>query len=619
MNLSDPSHLELLAETDTLVGQLKLWRDRLPQWPPSRYVRALIDRLLTRIDTLRVRFDAPLVVATLGGTGTGKSSLVNALVGSVVTTPGRERPTTRKPVLVCRPEITPAMLGIPADAVDLVQRDVPALRDLVLLDCPDPDTAEDADAPLSNTARLRELLPHCDVLLVTSTQQKYRSARVGRELASAAPGARLVFVQTHADTEDDIREDWREHLAAEYVTGEMFFVDSVAALADAQAGVTPRGEFGRLIEHLSRELSGSAAHRIRRANFLDLLEETLAACQRRLSLLMPAVEQVERAVNEQRTRLAMKLAGQMREELLSTRRAWESRLVGEVADRWGLSPFSLVLRAYHGVGGLLSGAGLMRVRTPAQLALWGAFEGARRMRTQQEHRTADEVTERAVSGSWEESELRTAAIIVEGYSREAEFELVKPLTVDLPREATAAGQQFVQRAAADLQQLVAKVAARQSAWLVRPWYEALLLLMLGALLYRLGKNFFFDSWLAVELGWAEMPKPLLGVDFFIAAAFVFVLWCGLLLTMFTRRVRRGLNYEIKQLAERWQSTATASTLFTEVEQQAIAIHESSRELARLIEQSRELQARLASGSSRLGYRLGDAGDSIVGTEGREER
>ena len=62
----------------------------------------------------------------------------------------------------------------------------------------------------SNLARLRAILPKCDVLLVTATQQKYRSARVADELAASAPGAHLVFVETHADLDDDIRDDWRQ-------------------------------------------------------------------------------------------------------------------------------------------------------------------------------------------------------------------------------------------------------------------------------------------------------------------------------------------------------------------------------------------------------------------------
>ena len=64
-------------------------------------------------------------------------------------------------------------------------------------------------------ARLRAILPKCDVLLVTATQQKYRSARVADELAAAARGAHVVFVQTHADLDDDIRDDWRQVLEAD--------------------------------------------------------------------------------------------------------------------------------------------------------------------------------------------------------------------------------------------------------------------------------------------------------------------------------------------------------------------------------------------------------------------
>ena len=168
---------------------------------------------------LRLRLESPLVVATLGGTGTGKSSLLNALVGAEVVATGRARPTTSRAALVCRPDTSPAMLGIEAASVEVVERDLPALRNLVLIDCPDPDTTEDQEAPGTNLARLRPVLAHCDVLLVTTTQQKYRSARVSDELAAAAPGARLVFVQTHAGDDEDIRPDWQRMLDGRYARG----------------------------------------------------------------------------------------------------------------------------------------------------------------------------------------------------------------------------------------------------------------------------------------------------------------------------------------------------------------------------------------------------------------
>ncbi|KKL53842.1 hypothetical protein LCGC14_2271390, partial [marine sediment metagenome] len=212
----------------------------------------------------------------------------------------------------------------------------------------------EAGIALTNLARLRQILPHCDVLLVTTTQQKYRSARVADELAAAASGARLVFVQTHADVDEDIREDWTDVLGKQYATGHVFLVDLLEVLADALGRLAPRGEFAGLVDLLTRQLAGKAAARIRRANFLDLVEETLASCRTRIEAQMASVGQVGEAVQEQRSVLAARLADQMRSELLTSRRQWENRLLGQVASRWGLSPFSLVLRVFQGLGSLLA-------------------------------------------------------------------------------------------------------------------------------------------------------------------------------------------------------------------------------------------------------------------------
>lgn len=198
MSRSELEHLELLAEVDALVDRLDRWSDDAPDWQPAEKCRALARRLIERVGSLRVRIDAPLVVATLGGSGVGKSALLNALLGDEVLRTGRSRPTTTRPTLICRPNITPEMLGIDPAVVELIHRDLPTLRDLVLVDCPDPDTSEDSveeadvaegDAgrraehdenhrhretlPIGATVssggnldRLRNILPHCDVLLV---------------------------------------------------------------------------------------------------------------------------------------------------------------------------------------------------------------------------------------------------------------------------------------------------------------------------------------------------------------------------------------------------------------------------------------------------------------------
>lgn len=552
-------------------------------------------RLTQRLGAMRVRLEAPLVLGILGGTGVGKSALVNALVGTEVVETGKSRPTTGRPILVCRPDLTPELLGIDPANVEVVHRDSPSLTNLVVVDCPDPDTTETSDAPGTNLARLRQILPHCDALLVVTTQQKYRSARVAEELASAAAGARLVFVQTHADVDGDIRDDWRQMLDARYASAHIFLVDSLAALADAQNGLEPRGEFAALADLLTRQLAGSAAARIRRANLLDLVGQTLSACRRRLDEALPAVRQLEEAILQQRSRLAARLAQEMRAELVTSRRQWENRLLGEVLSRWGLSPFSLVLRLYHGIGGLLVRGLVLRARTPAQMALWGAVEGVRSWQAFRRRRRADASAAQAVAGCWDEAELRSAALVIDGYAAEAEIDGNTARADVVFQEAAGAATSVADNLAAELQSLLNRAAQRHTGWYTRWRYDFLFLLVLVGLFCRPAKNFFYDSWLA------SPPAPLMGLDVYLLSAFWLAAWSGLLLWGFTSRLRRGLRREIDRLAEGWSTPRLAQGIFGRLEAECRAVDRFRQELTRLEQHVATLRRRIAQPSELLGH------------------
>ncbi len=413
-------------------------------------------------------------------------------------------------------------------------------------------------------------------------------------------------MQTHSDRDADIRNDWRRCLEGTVVgqianlpnsrqignlphgfhPGHIFFVDSLAAFADAQQGRGPQGEFAGLVDLLMRQFAGAAAARIRRANFLDLAAETLESCRRRLDDAMPAVQIAQQAIEQQRGALSSVMAKEVRGELLAARRPWENRLLGQVASRWGFSPFSLVLRLYQGLGAVAAGALLYRARTPVQLALWGAVEGARSWQRRQRDRGLRQQPVRAAAAGFDPAELRRAAVVLEGYASDAGLSTDSASLATIQAEADAAGVNFAARLARDLDALIARQAARHTGWFSRWFYESLLLAMIGFLLFRLGKNFFYDSW------WNDNRVPAWGLETYFASAFWLVLWCFVLLWFFTLWLRVGLNREIDGLAESWTGATAASELFGRLDDDCRRAAAFRRELELLEGEVEALQGKL---------------------------
>lgn len=152
-----------------------------------------------------------LVVGLLGGTGVGKSTLLNALAEADISRPGDRRPTTSR--IVCyrhgdfpQPEwLAPGDLAAPGP----LPHQRPALRGVVLLDLPDIDSTA-----REHRALVHRVLPLLDLLLVVTSVDKYGDQVLYDELSALPQAPRnLVFV---LNAMDRLRPDDRALVRADF-------------------------------------------------------------------------------------------------------------------------------------------------------------------------------------------------------------------------------------------------------------------------------------------------------------------------------------------------------------------------------------------------------------------
>ncbi|SPF69494.1 50S ribosome-binding GTPase [Propionibacterium ruminifibrarum] len=164
--------------------------------------RALLDQLDDYVLPRLANLDAPLLAVVGGSTGAGKSTLVNSLIGRVVSRAGVIRPTTTSPVLIFNPaeqhwfddeRILPGLARTTVSttgtgSIQLVPE--PSLpRGLALLDAPDIDSVSQANRRLA-----AQLLQAADLWLFVTSAARYADAVPWQFLTSAAERGAAVAV-----------------------------------------------------------------------------------------------------------------------------------------------------------------------------------------------------------------------------------------------------------------------------------------------------------------------------------------------------------------------------------------------------------------------------------------
>jgi energy-coupling factor transporter ATP-binding protein EcfA2 len=179
--------------------------------PGVAEARAERRKLLSQIDDYllpRLRQSgAPILVALVGSTGAGKSTLMNSLVGKQVSQTGIRRPTTNSPVLACHPSdahwfaenvFLPTLPRVRQQGLAMPGRDgllVLAASEgmpqgVALLDTPDIDSVVQAHRDFAH-----QFLDASDLWLFMTSARRYADAAVWELLQDARDrGAALAVV-----------------------------------------------------------------------------------------------------------------------------------------------------------------------------------------------------------------------------------------------------------------------------------------------------------------------------------------------------------------------------------------------------------------------------------------
>ncbi|MFA5982524.1 MAG: GTPase [Methylococcaceae bacterium] len=152
----------------------------------------------------------PLLVAFMGGTGVGKSSLLNRLAGQAIAQTGVVRPTSREVTLYHHQSVAIQHLPeqLPTASINIAKHEDMAKKNIIWIDMPDFDSTDH-----NNKAQVLQWLPHIDVLIYVVSPERYRDEKAWQLLLAEGGRHAWLFVLNQWDKGQPAQfEDFNQQL-----------------------------------------------------------------------------------------------------------------------------------------------------------------------------------------------------------------------------------------------------------------------------------------------------------------------------------------------------------------------------------------------------------------------
>jgi energy-coupling factor transporter ATP-binding protein EcfA2 len=333
------------AHLDAVLARAELW-------PALAADRASLGAGIEAMRRMQSDLNGSLWMLLLGGTGVGKSTLMNALAGREIAPTSVVRPTTMRTTFYAHRDADLSPLShVPPGAGELTSHEIEALRDKVVVDPPDFDSSVAA-----NRKRLMPLLEASDLVITVVDREKYHDEELFKLLSRYRGEKSFIFIVNKLDRglPDEVVDDLRKCLlSAGIETPRILKLSARVAFAHRRAGEGgggEPGEFDELERIIQTELDAVRIREIKDVNLAGVASHLLDAFDRRIGADAP--ERIDAWLASCR-RLGAETTDRLRRRFSST--VLEGSASGG-GDALGAYLRSLQLLSFSGIFGLFMAA-----------------------------------------------------------------------------------------------------------------------------------------------------------------------------------------------------------------------------------------------------------------------